>query len=100
MLSREMKRDERGSEDSDINSPEHKQPRGGHFNMALTNPSPPAQSDAEHDDAHEPSLKEIHGILFEVQGNVAELLKTSVKLKGEVVNFAARLRRMQKKFKQ
>ena len=52
-----MKRDERGLEDSDINSPEHKQPRAGDFNMA--NPSSPAQSDTEHDDTHEPGIKEI-----------------------------------------
>ena len=84
MLSRKMKRDERGSEDSDINSPEHKQPRAGDFNMALTNPSPPAQSDSEHDDANEPSLKDIHKVLLEVQGNIAALLKTSVKLKEDV----------------
>ena len=63
--------------------------------MALTNPSPPAKSGIEHDNAHERILKEIHKVLVEVQGNEAVLLKTSVKLKEEVVNFATWFRRIQ-----
>lgn len=88
MLSRKKKRDERGSEDSDINSPEHKQPRAGDFNMALTNPSPPAESDADHDDAQVPGLKAIHKVLLELKSDVAALLKTSVELKEDVAELS------------
>ena len=84
MLSRKRKHDKRGWEDSDINSPEYKQPCAGDFNMALTNPSPPTESDADHDDAQVVGLKEIHKVLLELKGDVAALLKTSVELKEDV----------------
>lgn len=84
MLSRKKKRDERSSCDScdSCSSPEHKQARADAIDM--TSELSPSSSPNDATDAHEPSLKDIHMLLIEVQGTVKALLRTSNKLTEDV----------------
>ena len=72
MTSRKIKRDERGSCYSNINSPEHKQAHADASDMTAA-ASPLSLPDA----TSEPSLKDIHSLLIEAQGTLTALLKTN-----------------------
>ena len=93
MTTRKIKRDERGSCDSDINSPEHKQARADASDMAAA-ASPPSSADATGD----PSLKDIHSLLIKVQSTVtalrtevAELNNSVAKNRKEILNIREEL---------